>query len=306
MREQVANHHCQKPCTRALACCLLTASLLLIPLAHHQHPRADEAEPTELIQPLPGGPEIQVLALRQSIETLEAGKNPSAELLELAGLQCELQDSAAPPNHPHENCLAMAQHTLGFHLLVGRGVATNVERGVVLYTRAAEAGLAEAQYGLALLYDEGELVPQDDRKALFWYNKAAHQEHVRAQTNIGSMYQLGRGVPPSPALAADWFLRAARHGSHTAQWNLGILYLGGHGIEPDTRLALFWLRAGAQNGEPRATFLTSKLEEAYARCFENETLTACTFTLTASERERLSAPPNQEPKEEPKEEPATE
>jgi hypothetical protein len=301
MRGQVANAHCRKPSARSLACWLLTTgivSLLLVPVAHHQRPRAEEEERTKLIQPLPNGPQIQVMALRQTIETLEAGKKPAPELVELAGLQCELQDPV-PQNPPPENCLAMAQHLLGFHLLVGRGVTMNVEQGVALYTRSAEAGLAEAQYGLALLYDEGQLIPQDDRKALFWYDQAAHQEHVRAQTNIGSMYQLGRGVSPSPALAADWFLRAARHGSHTAQWNLGILYMGGHGIEPDARLALFWLRAGAQNGEPRATFLTTKIEEAYERCFKNETLTSCTFTLTASERERLAAPQNVGSKEEP-------
>ena len=51
MRGQVANSHCRKPSARSLACWLLTtgiASLLLVPVAHHQRPRAEEEERTEL------------------------------------------------------------------------------------------------------------------------------------------------------------------------------------------------------------------------------------------------------------------
>jgi len=273
---------------------VLGVASLLYPGAQDQQPKATEATAPETIRPIPNSPQIQVMALRQIIETLEAGKVPLPELIELAGLECKFSDPS-PEAASLQDCLAMARYRIGFHLLMGRGVKADVLQGVALYTRAAEAGLADAQYGLALLYDEGRIVPQDNRKALVWYDKAAHQGHVRAQTNVGSMYQLGRGVPPSPALAADWYLRAARNGSHTAQWNLGILYLGGHGLEPDARLALFWLRAGALNGEPRATFLTTKLEEAYQQCIKDESLGSCEFTLTDEERARLAAPQKMQP-----------
>ena len=41
--------------------------------------------------------------------------------------------------------------------------------------REAEAGSAQAQYNLGLMYDNGEGVPEDDGEAVKWYRKAAEQ-----------------------------------------------------------------------------------------------------------------------------------
>ncbi len=59
----------------------------------------------------------------------------------------------------------------------------------------AQAGDAEAQFNLGVMYDRGQGVPQDDVQAAEWYRKAAEQGHAGAQHNLGSAYYDGRGVP---------------------------------------------------------------------------------------------------------------
>ena len=41
------------------------------------------------------------------------------------------------------------------------------------YRKAAEAGIAEAQYNLAVMYGTGEGVAKDPAQAMEWYKKAA-------------------------------------------------------------------------------------------------------------------------------------
>ena len=59
----------------------------------------------------------------------------------------------------------------------------------------AEAGDAEAQVDLGVMYFVGDGVPQDYAEAVRWYRLAADQGHARAQFNLGFMYATGDGVP---------------------------------------------------------------------------------------------------------------
>ncbi len=59
----------------------------------------------------------------------------------------------------------------------------------------AEQGVAEAQYSLGVLYDNGNGVPQDYRQARHWWEKAATQGEAKAQYNLGVLYDNGDGVP---------------------------------------------------------------------------------------------------------------
>ncbi len=46
-------------------------------------------------------------------------------------------------------------------------------KAAALYRKAAEQGHADAQYHLAVSYDDGEGVPQDFKQAVYWYTQAA-------------------------------------------------------------------------------------------------------------------------------------
>ena len=57
----------------------------------------------------------------------------------------------------------------------GTGVAQSYEKAVEWYRKAAEQGLARAQYNLGCMYENGTGVAQSYEKAVEWYQKAADQ-----------------------------------------------------------------------------------------------------------------------------------
>ena len=70
----------------------------------------------------------------------------------------------------------------------GQGVKQDYFKAVEWYQKAAEQGLAHAQYNLGVMYEEGRGVKQDYIKAVEWWQKAAEQGHSYAQNNLGNMY----------------------------------------------------------------------------------------------------------------------
>ena len=79
--------------------------------------------------------------------------------------------------------------------------------------RWANQGIAEAQFNLGLIYDNGEGVQQDYSKAAQWYEKAANQGYASAQSNLGVMYYNGKGVRQNTATAKEWFGKACDNGN---------------------------------------------------------------------------------------------
>jgi len=96
--------------------------------------------------------------------------------------------------------------------------------------RAAEAGDAQAQFSLGVMYHNGEGVPQNDAEAMKWSRKAADQGNAPAQNNLGVMYANGQGVPGNNVIAyALWNLAAAQEsasGNHDASNNRSKLVNG--------------------------------------------------------------------------------
>ena len=76
----------------------------------------------------------------------------------------------------------------------------------------AEQGVAEAQYNLGVMYENGQGVRQDDAEAFRWYRKAAEQGVAEAQYNLGAMYYSGQGVRQNFHLSKEWFGKACDSG----------------------------------------------------------------------------------------------
>lgn len=112
----------------------------------------------------------------------------------------------------------------------------------------AEAGDAEAQRNIGIMFQQGLGVPQNDLQAAEWYRLAAEQGHARAQQNLGVLYEKGIGVPQDYAEAAKWYRMAAEGGNIIAKINLGILNEQGvPGLPLNVVLAHMWFNlAGAQ------------------------------------------------------------
>ena len=101
--------------------------------------------------------------------------------------------------------------------------AAYLRRDVPALTAMAEAGSAEAQYNLGVMYDNGLGVAQDYAAAVSWYRKAADQGNAPAQSNLGVMYYNGRGVPKDLAAAAEWFRKAANQQEPDSAKNLVVV-----------------------------------------------------------------------------------
>ncbi len=73
----------------------------------------------------------------------------------------------------------------------------------------AEAGLAQAQLVMGILYQLGIGVAQDGSRAVDWYTLAAAQDNALAWKNLGTLYLLGlAGVAVDKTKAHHCFSRA--------------------------------------------------------------------------------------------------
>jgi TPR repeat protein len=121
-----------------------------------------------------------------------------------------------------------------------------------LFEQAAVQGLANAQYNLGVIYDNGIGRPADQTMAYFWFSAAADQGHIAAQYNLGVAAAQGKGAPRDYAVAALWFERAAKGGLPDAQYNLGQMHESGIGVEMDLQSAYDLYRDAAAQGYPQA------------------------------------------------------
>lgn len=99
--------------------------------------------------------------------------------------------------------------------------------------RASIAGLADAQFAFAALYEHGEVVPRSEATAREWYRRAAEQGHVEAQYALARLLMHGHGLQANPRLAARWLRAAALAGHSGAQQELVQLHETGSAAEHD-------------------------------------------------------------------------
>jgi len=87
----------------------------------------------------------------------------------------------------------------------------------------------------------GQGVPVDYVQAAHWYRKAADMGLARAEYSLGALYANGQGVPQDYEQAAYWYRGATEHDDPNSQYQLGILLHDGKGVEKDNAEAYFWM-----------------------------------------------------------------
>jgi uncharacterized protein len=112
----------------------------------------------------------------------------------------------------------------------------------------AEQGNAVAQYGLGIMYDNGQGVPEDDKEAVKWYRLAAEQGNVLAQYDLGVSYDNRLDYNE----AVKWYRLAAEQGYARAQSNLGAMYNNGQGVPKDLMYAYMWSNIAVSLGDTNA------------------------------------------------------
>ena len=107
-----------------------------------------------------------------------------------------LDTSTEQPSFPTANKLKWWKPVvliLGVALILLMFIFSN-ELEFYWYHYRANRGDAEAQFNLALCYDEGKGVAIDQAEAVRWYRRAADQGDASAQHNLGVCYSQGTGV----------------------------------------------------------------------------------------------------------------
>ncbi len=162
---------------------------------------------------------------------------------------------AAMPFPAHAESLAYRQ---------GRAAAAqgDHQQAYALFSTAARQGDAWSQFGLGVLYLNGDGTAADSARSTHWFQKAANQGLALAQFNLGNAYLHGRGVDPSLTKAAFWWQQAAEQGNADAQGNLGTLMYFDYATEGSKRIGRAWLTLAASRGNETAARQLAQLRDA--------------------------------------------
>ena len=131
----------------------------------------------------------------------------------------------------------------------------------VLIKNAAE-GDTDAEFDLAVCYEQGAGVEQDMAEAMKRFRRAADAGHAEAQYKLGAAYAYGIQVEQDYDQALTWYQRAAEQGQVDSQYALGMTYCYGIGVEPDAETASQWYDKAAAQGHRRAREELSRIGAA--------------------------------------------
>lgn len=83
---------------------------------------------------------------------------------------------------------------------------------------------------------------------------------AEAQFNLAILYDDGLGVTPDLARALQYYQEAAEGGSRAAAYRLGLLHLRDPRLPEDPQQARYWLSRAAQDGDTEAAVLLDSLK----------------------------------------------
>lgn len=151
-----------------------------------------------------------------------------------------------------------------------------------LWKEAAQAGHADAMFGVGTMYLTGEGGEQDMDQAIYWLEKASVAGHSDAQANLGAvawqqgdaeearrlwmqgakdgngscMYSLGSAAYQENDLetAAEWWTKSAGAGSPSGADMMWQMYWHGLGVEQSDAKAVEWLEKGVELGSANCAY----------------------------------------------------
>lgn len=133
----------------------------------------------------------------------------------------------------------------------------NFAEAYYLWRPRAEAGDAEAQYGIGWMYHNGYGLAINDDEAISWWEMAARQGHLGATFALGMLYSLGEGAQKRDMQkAVNYYREAARHGHADAQ--LLLLSFAANGEKHARQLLIDQMTKGDLLGITDFTQITAK------------------------------------------------
>jgi TPR repeat protein len=145
-----------------------------------------------------------------------------------------------------------AQYWYGRLTIEGRGLAADPVEGRLWVTKAANAGMQDAEVALAEMSLNGTGGARDHAESMRLFRKAAGAGHVGAMFAVGAMLGGGHDVPEDRAEARRWYRLAAEKGHGHAQMMLGRFLARGLGGDADALEARLWLQRAIGSGVQEA------------------------------------------------------
>jgi uncharacterized protein len=134
-----------------------------------------------------------------------------------------------------------AQAEVGrMYVIGGNGAYRDPHEAVKWFTKAAEQGNADGEYGLGVMYQLGRGGPQDTSSAMKWFELAAKQGKVEAQFQLARIYDTSQGPTKNPAMAVKYYQEAAAKGQPAAALRLAEMYETGEGVGQDYTTSMRW------------------------------------------------------------------
>lgn len=166
--------------------------------------------------------------------------------------QKEFGSSVADEEIHHLSVLAghgdtEAQISLGVCYYNGEGVSKDYKKAEYWLGKAAEKGIALAQYNLGELYYEsdGDADFGDYSKEAFrLFHRAAEQGNADAMFRLANCYGLAFGTDCDLEKSSNWFRKAAELGNPFAQCAVAMEYA----IDGNYEEAARWYRLAAEQG----------------------------------------------------------
>lgn len=145
----------------------------------------------------------------------------------------------------------------------------------------AEAGVASAQFELAIAYENGVRVEKNIEESVRWLRVAAKNRHPQAFYRLGVAYQRGISLPQDSSAAVDSFAKGAELGDVLCQCALADAYRDGRGIAKDETTAVWWYTKGAEQGSANAQYRLGKMYR-YGTGVQRDIATAIHFFSAAA------------------------
>lgn len=170
-----------------------------------------------------------------------------------------------------------ACNELAYCYRYGRGVVADQQQAFELYQKAAQLGVAAAQYEVGTCtppsvsvaprgltqpdHWRGEIIPANHATAVKWWKEAVAKGHLAAmvlqsvravsetlQVDLAFCYRQGDGVEQNYKEALELYRKAADKGNSHGQHGLATLYYHGLGSEKKVSEAIKWWRKAAEQG----------------------------------------------------------
>ncbi len=151
---------------------------------------------------------------------------------------------------PPSNCkVTINKNDTGFNLNSGISAfeAKDFTSALRLLSPLADEGIAEAQYRMGMMFQNGLGRVKNEVEGFRWMRAAADQGHAYAQHGLGVMYLYGEGPEKDEAKAVECFRAAADQGLPGAQMALGMMYENGQGVEKNEVEARRWYKLAEEN-----------------------------------------------------------